>query len=103
MGMVDVFKPEAREWWINHIKCSVMMACEDGKPLVHAWMHDYGEYFPMDAVARKGGPQGLGSDLHNLFPRYSAETARAASKDFPDVTYFARSGDLRSPGTTGVA
>jgi len=101
-GMVDVFKPEAREWWINLIKCNVMMACDDGKPLVHAWMHDYGEYFPMEATAREGGPQGLGSDLHNLFPRYSAETARAASKDFPDVTFFARSGDLRSPGVANM-
>lgn len=97
-GMVDVFKPETRKWWINVLLCNVMMACDDGKPLVHAWMHDYGEYFPMEAVARSGGPQGLGSDLHNLFPRYSAETARVASENFTDVTFFARSGDLRSPG-----
>merc|ERR1712054_402688 len=56
--------------------------------------------FPLEAVARKGGPQGLGSDLHNLFPRYSAETARAASEGFDNVTFFSRSGDLRSPGVS---
>jgi alpha-glucosidase len=102
-GTVDVFNPEAHKWWINVIRCNVMMACEDGKPsepLVHGWMHDYGEYLPLGAAAREGGPQGFATDLHNQFPRYSQETAVAASAGYPNVTFFARSGDLRSPGVT---
>jgi len=100
-GMVDVFNPEARQWWIKLLRCNVLMACDDGKPLVHAWMHDYGEYLPFTAAAVKGGVQGYGSDLHNQFPLFSALSARAAAEGFPaseGVTFFVRSGGLTSPG-----
>jgi len=104
-GMVDVFNPETRKWWTNIIRCNVMMACEgDGVPLVHAWMHDYGEYLTFDAKSRRAGalPNEKGSDIHNLFPRYSAEAALMAAEGFPDVSFFARSGDLRSPGVAKI-
>eukprot|EP00427_Karlodinium_veneficum_P033419 CAMPEP_0169187372 /NCGR_PEP_ID=MMETSP1016-20121227/2887_1 /TAXON_ID=342587 /ORGANISM="Karlodinium micrum, Strain CCMP2283" /LENGTH=466 /DNA_ID=CAMNT_0009263323 /DNA_START=172 /DNA_END=1570 /DNA_ORIENTATION=- len=97
-GMVDVFNTEAHKWWVNLLRCNVLMACDDGTPLVHAWMHDYGEYYPFDAASAVDGPQGLGSDLHNQFPIFNARAARAASDEFKDVTFFMRSGGLRSPG-----
>jgi alpha-glucosidase len=75
-----------------------MMACDDGQPLVHAWMHDYGEYFPLNADV----PEGLATDWHNEFPLFSAEAARIASRGFKDVTFFTRSGNLRSPGVSNM-
>jgi len=95
-AMVDLFNEDAWKWWVDVIRCNVMMACGSDAPLVHAWMHDYGEYIPL--TARFGSSKRLGSDLHNRFPLMSSLAAREASKDFPDVTFFARSGGLQAPG-----
>lgn len=102
-GLVDVLQPAAREWWTNIIRCNVLMACEgDGTPLVHGWMHDYGEYYPMYGVPRSSDVEGLGGDIHNQYPYFYQTTAAAASEGYKDVTYFVRSGVLRSPGLVAM-
>mmetsp|Transcript_69531 Transcript_69531/g.137565 ORF Transcript_69531/g.137565 Transcript_69531/m.137565 type:complete len:777 (+) Transcript_69531:46-2376(+) len=97
-GMVNLFKEESWQWWSNLIRCNVMMACDGGPPLVHAWMHDYGEDYPLDASV--SSMEDGATSLHNKYPRRSAKAARAAVNGFPEVTFFTRSGDLHSPGTS---
>jgi len=102
-GTVNLFKAEARQWWVNVLRCHVLQACDTGPPLVHAWMHDYGESFPLDGAVRlNGSAELLGSDIHNLFPSYSQDVARAAVAGLPNTTFFTRSGNLWSPGKTGL-
>jgi len=100
-GMVNLFKEDTRQWWAKILRCNVMMACDDGVPLVHAWMNDYAEYLPLSAGIWINGSLGTGmaSDVHNQYPGLSSAAALAATEGFPEVTFLARSGDLRSPGT----
>eukprot|EP00929_Paragymnodinium_shiwhaense_P101511 TRINITY_DN64659_c0_g1_i1.p1 TRINITY_DN64659_c0_g1~~TRINITY_DN64659_c0_g1_i1.p1 ORF type:complete len:810 (+),score=161.31 TRINITY_DN64659_c0_g1_i1:75-2504(+) len=96
-GTIDLFNPEAYKWWTDILRCNVMMACDGGgEPLVHGWMNDYGEYFPMNAKVVMNTDLAA-SDVHNQFSRFSAAAAREASAAFPEVAFFSRSGDLHSP------
>lgn len=100
-GQIDVFNPEAFEWWVQILRCNVMMACdddEDSEPLVHGWMHDYAEQLLLNASV----PTELGraSDVHNYYTRRYAEAAAEATKKHRSVAFFTRSGDLHSPSAS---
>jgi len=45
---------------------------------------------------------GIASDAHNLYTRRWAAAARKAAAEFSEVTFFTRSGDLKSPSSTGM-
>merc|ERR1719195_1081506 len=60
-------------------------------------MNDYGEWIPYTARLTNGSHSLLASDVHNCFGRLSAAAARLATDGVADATFFARSGDLRSP------
>jgi len=63
-------------------------------------MNDYGEYTPLNISLQNStvGLVQLGSDVHNLYPRLSNTAARDATTGLPNVTFFSRSGEGRSPG-----
>jgi len=101
--MVDLLNPEAFKWWVQILRCNVLMACEPdgGPPLVHGWMNDYGEWFPLNAgvsIASDDQKILLASDVHNTYSRLSSTAARLATEGIGNATFFARSGDLHSPG-----
>jgi len=98
-GQVDLFRNESWHWWVNLIRCNVMLACHDGDvPLVSGWMHDYGEQLLMNASVPS--QHTLASDVHNIYPERNAAAAFAATNGFEDVTYFARAGAMKTPGST---
>jgi len=100
--LVDLLNPEAFKWWVQVLRCNVLMACEPdgGPPLVHGWMNDYGEWFPLNAEVSKALDAQkvlLASDVHNTYGRLSSAAARLATEGVGNATFFARSGDLHSP------
>merc|ERR1719189_3238993 len=71
-GQIDYFSEEAFAWWVRLLRCNVMMACDGDNegPLVHGWMHDYGEQSLLNISVPPR--YGMGSDVHNLYTRKHA-------------------------------
>merc|ERR1711964_570946 len=99
-GQVDLLREETWQWWVQVIRCNVLMACEDGAPLVHGFMHDYGEQLILNASVPAS--LGVASDVHNLYPYRNAAAGQAAAKGLPDVAFFSRAGDLQTPGVAST-
>ena len=58
------------------------------------WMHDFGEYTPLDALAFDGR---TGAELRNSYPvEYQRPCAEVVAKHKPDAVFFVRSGYLGS-------
>lgn len=60
LGIVDLWNPEAREWFKKIIRKNLIE--EAG---AWGWMHDFGEYMPLDAHSSCGMDPFL---LHNEYP-----------------------------------
>ena len=95
-AMVDLLKPAAWAWYRDHIRCEVLLACDDGgEALVAGWMQDFAEYLPGGARVAGGGKA---TDVHNLYPMLAASAARGALEGREaEATFFTRSGSLRTP------
>merc|ERR1719487_3119433 len=63
-GQVDVLRDAAWQWWVQVIRCNVLLACGGAAaPLVHGFMHDYGEQLIFNASVPS--IYGVASDVHN--------------------------------------
>lgn len=90
-AMVDLTNPAAFDWMVGVIRANVVdFAGASG------WMHDFGEYLPLDAVLHDG------SDPVEYHDRYALDWARvgraAAGADVDDLVWFDRSATAGSPG-----
>jgi len=96
-AMVDFTNPEAREWVKDMIKENML-----GEAGAWGWMHDFGEYVPLDSTTFDGADPFFN---HNDYPRQWAEVCREAIAEAnrtEDIVYFMRSGSTLSPQDTGL-
>ncbi len=108
-AMVDLTNPNARRWYKNIIRTSLLDAGMSG------WMADFGEYLPTDAILYSGEDAKL---AHNRWPVLWASLNREAIAEWSvsgsrgpagrprsarDIVFFVRSGWLgTSRETTSV-
>jgi len=69
-GTVDLSNPEAKKWYENIIQKNLIE--EAG---AYGWMHDFGEYVPLDASTHDGRDS---VDYHNEFPSEWAKLGKTA-------------------------
>jgi len=96
-AMVDFTNPEAREWVKDIIKENML-----GEAGAWGWMHDFGEYVPLDSATFDGADPFFN---HNDYPRQWAEVCREAIAEAnrtEDIVYFMRSGSTVSPQDTSL-
>jgi alpha-glucosidase (family GH31 glycosyl hydrolase) len=90
VGMVDFTNPGAREWYRGLLRRTLALGYD-------GWMHDFGEYVPRGARFFDGR---RGEEVHNPYPRLSAELAREVLQEaLPDDTSSScgRGGRARRP------
>ena len=97
MTIVDLSNPEAWEW-VKQIVIQNLIK-EAG---AWGWMHDFGEYNPLDAVYFDGSDP---ITAHNDYPRQWAKVVKEAIEESgvehkDQIVPFMRSGDSRSPADT---
>lgn len=95
--MVDFTNPEARVWIKDIIKNNLI-----GEGKAWGWMHDFGEYTPLDSHTYDGADPYFN---HNDYPRQWAEVCKEAIAEAnitygDDIVYFMRSGSTLSPSNT---
>lgn len=90
-GMVDFTNPRAAKWMERILAKNLI-----GAAGASGWMHDFGEYLPLDAVLHDG------SDPVEYHNRYALDWAacgrRAAGDAVGDLLWFDRSSTADSPG-----
>lgn len=94
-GLVDLTNPEAREWYKNLLRQSLIE--EVG---ASGWMADFGEAVPYDAVFASGE---TGKDLHNRYPELWAKLNRELVETLPgkdETVFFQRAAFQKSPAYT---
>lgn len=80
------------------------VTCHDRDDRIHAprssqrHVQDFGEYLPFDAVLYDDSL--TPTEQHNRFPELWAQTNEMATSTRPDVVYFMRSANSRSPKHT---
>jgi alpha-glucosidase (family GH31 glycosyl hydrolase) len=93
-GLLDVTNPDAVAWAVGKMRAAIDLGAD-------GWMHDYGEWLPMDAKLAGGS----GLDLHMKYPVLWQEIARKAIDgvgDGHDRLFFARSGWFGTPALVDV-
>lgn len=92
--VIDVTKPEAREWVKEVIKTEMLGVGLSG------WMADFGEALPLDAVLHSGESP---TEAHNRYPEYWATLNREAIEEAgmgDEAVFFMRAAFTRSPGAS---
>ena len=92
--VIDVTKPEAREWLKDVIKEELLGVGLSG------WMADFGEALPLDAILYSGENP---TEAHNRYPEYWATLNREAIEEAgmgDDAVFFMRAAYTRSPGAS---
>jgi alpha-D-xyloside xylohydrolase len=93
VGVVDFTKPEAREWWKDHLKALLRDGASVFKP-------DYGERVPEDGMFHNGR---TGREMHNLYLfLYQQAVIEATREQTGRSPIWGRSGYIgsqRFPGT----
>ena len=91
-GLLDVTNPDAAAWAVGKMRAAIALGAD-------GWMHDYGEWLPMDGVLRGGS----GLDLHMKYPvLWQAIAREALDGDGVSRLMFARSGWFGTPPLVDV-
>lgn len=96
-GIIDFTNPEAREFCKRLIRENVI-----GEARAFAWMHDFGEYMPFDAVLHNGADPLY---YHNEYITEWARCGYEVLQELPDnrgddYFFFMRGATARSPAYT---
>jgi len=97
-GQIDFTNPAARIWTKNIIKNNLI---KEGRSV--GWMHDFGEYTPMDA--RYHNWTEASQNHHNLYPYEWAKIVKEAIEEAgtsSETVAFMRSGSTLSPSMTSL-
>ena len=97
LGIVDLWNPEAREWMKHIIRDNII-----GEAGAWGWMHDFGEYMPLDAVSFCGKDP---FHLHNDYPHQWSLVVEEAIDESgvshaDQILPFMRAGGTKSPDHT---
>jgi alpha-glucosidase len=93
--MIDFWNPDAWDWTKEIIKQNMINEASGA-----AWMHDFGEYLPFDAVVHDGTPIWI---AHNEYPLKWAQVVEEALSEIEnggDVVPFMRAATGTSPQHT---
>ena len=88
--MVDLTNPAAKRWMTGVVRDNLV-----GEAGAAGWMHDFGEYVPLDAVLHDGSDP---VEYHSRYALDWADVGRAAAGGDGDLLWFDRSATSRSPG-----
>jgi alpha-glucosidase len=91
-AMVDLTNPKAYDWVVDLIQKNIVE--EAGAA---GWMHDFGEYTPLDAHVWDRSDQVA---YHNKYSEDWARSAYDATKTRKDLIWFMRAGSGNSPKYT---
>ena len=88
--MVDLTNPAAKRWMTGVVRDNLV-----GEAGAAGWMHDFGEYVPLDAALHDGSDP---VEYHSRYALDWADVGRAAAGGDGDLLWFDRSATSRSPG-----
>ena len=94
-GIVDLTNPDAYNWLVSLIQDNIIK--EAG---AFGWMHDFGEYLPMDAVLHNGQDP---VTYHNEYNHQWAKVGHDSTKNLEnrdEFVWFMRAGSGNSPKYT---